>query len=154
MTGGLISLRYLRAARTCSISVLASFSGRHFCCLRRKSKSLPSTYSSTVQKLQGRGGREGGEREEGEREEGRGREGEGEGEREGGWRRGEEGGEMHEGLQAVQKRANIPRDQGTHEFLSISNTSYNRTTFGCSSFLWMLYSRRACLVVRRTSEST
>ena len=47
--------------------------------------------------------------------------------------------------------------QGTHEFLSISNTSYNRTTFGCSSFLWILYSRRACLVVgwgRRSSEST
>lgn len=33
----------------------------------------------------------------------------------------------------------------THEFLSISNTSYNRTTLGCSNFLWMLYSRRACL---------
>ena len=66
----------------------------------------------------------------------------GRGEGAGGERRvkgGEEGGEI-----MCSEGANTSQEQ-THEFLSISNTSYSRTTFGCSNFLCMLYSRRACL---------
>ena len=55
MMGGLISFMYFSADSVCMMIALASLSGNIFCCLSKKSKSCPLTYSSTVQNLKSDG---------------------------------------------------------------------------------------------------